>query len=137
MLLDLRGDVEEALGAQEVAGRSAGGCPGPAAAQRAEVRLGSAGREVEVARSALGVEAGRDRDRLDERRLAAAVLADEEGDARIEIERALLFERTDGRDGERVPMAVRVPLGADLDGAQERFVAGRHRAGSGSEDGEL
>jgi hypothetical protein len=63
--------------------------------QIAERRHGLlARREVEVRRPALGVETGRDRDPLDQRRLAAAVLPDDERDPRIERQ---IVEGADGR----------------------------------------
>src|SRR5438128_5290570 len=75
--------VEEALGPEEIAG--------PRTARAAyqtqvlmEDRVRWPGRDRHVPAAAFGVETGGDRDRLDQGRLAAAVLAREERHVRIE-----------------------------------------------------
>ena len=83
--LDLGGDVEIALSAQEEAVRR----PQPSAHRANELvqrRVRRARGEVEVARATLGVEAPGHRQRLDERRFARAVLTDEEGDLGMQLE---------------------------------------------------
>ncbi len=88
-----------------------------------EPRVRRARRELERLHpsAALGVQLARDGDRLDERRLAAAVVADEERDARVELERRV-DEAADRRDLERV---VGVVSRARRDAREVRIV---HRA---------
>lgn len=94
--LDFGGDVEKAFGAEEVAG--GGAARGLDQAQAApEAGFGAARRKVEVPRSAFGVEAGGDGEGFDQSGFAAAVLAEEKGDARIEVEG---LEMAESRDGE-------------------------------------
>ncbi len=94
VLLDFTGDVEEALGAEEVTRLGAAhAADEPKVA--VEFRLRAARSEVEVAAAALGVEAGGDGDGLDEGGLAAPVFADEERHLRVELER---LELVHGRD---------------------------------------
>jgi len=66
----------------------------------------------DIPAAALGVETGGDRDGLDQRRLAAAVLAGEERHVRVERE---LVQLPDRRDRERVDIEVahRVPFEDD------------------------
>src|SRR5207248_589553 len=85
-LIEVRRDIEEALGAQEIAVADATGAADQAqtAMQR---RLGRVGRgESSEFAAAFGVQLRGDGDRLDKRGLAAPVVADEEGDGRIERE---------------------------------------------------
>src|SRR5581483_6340181 len=86
-----------------------------------ERRLRAARGEVEVLRAALGVEARRDGDRLDERRLPAPVLADEERHLRVQRERPELADRGD-REGIRVPARDLARVERDLE--QEAALAG-------------
>ena len=96
--LDLAGEVEEGLGAQEeVRPRLARAAH--EAHDVAERRVGGARLEAEVAAAALRIEAAGDRDGLDQGRLAARVGAGQEGDVRIEVE---LGEARDRGNRERV-----------------------------------
>src|SRR4051812_18291981 len=79
--------VEVALGAKKEAVPGAAS-PAHQADTSVKCGLGRAGGETEVATAALGVESGGDGDRLDQRGLAASVLADEEGDLRMEFQLA-------------------------------------------------
>src|SRR5690349_16955405 len=65
-------------------------------------RLGLAGGEPEVGRTTLRVEPGGHRDRLDQRGLAGAVVADEERHARVELEPPERAQAGDDRQRERV-----------------------------------
>src|SRR5262245_43332121 len=71
---------------------------------RMELRMRCPRREPEIDASALGVEAPCGRDRVQQGRLAAAVLADDERDVPVKIEAA---ERAHRRDVERVHVATR------------------------------
>src|SRR5256885_1909658 len=83
--VDLSGDVEETLGAKEVAiARTTP--PTDETDVLVQLRLRAARVKVEVARAALGIESGGDRDRLDQRGLAGAVVAHEERDLRVQLQ---------------------------------------------------
>lgn len=112
--LDLGGDVEVALRAQEEAvARSAN--PAHRPHEFVQARLRTPRTEPEVLRAALRVEAREDRDRFDQRGLSRPVLADEERDLRIERE---LVEGPDRRNRERIRARVRDALADQPDGLQ-------------------
>ena len=114
-LVEVCRDVEEALGPEEVAGpRTA------RAAHQAQVLMqdgvGWPGRDRHVPAAAFGVESGRDRDRLDQGRLAAAVLAREERHVRVEPQ---LVELPDRGDREGIGPEVADPVALQDDRADE------------------
>ena len=69
-----------------------------------QVRLAVAGGEAQVVAAPLGVEAGGDGGRLDQRGLAASVLADEEGHTRCRL------KSIGGEGGNRERVSVLVPI---------------------------
>ena len=109
--LEIRRDIEEALRPQEIPGPWL-----PSAAHEPQVLVQHGVRRTRgqghVPAAALGVETGGDRDRLHQRRLAAAVLAREEGHLRVELQ---LVEVADRWDRERIGLEVldSVPLQDD------------------------
>src|SRR5690606_8102529 len=90
------------LGAQEEAGARLAGAPGEHEV-RAERGLAGGGGEAEVLAAALRVEPGRDGERLDDHRLAAAVVTDEERDPAGHGEPAAGGQPRDRRQVERIP----------------------------------
>lgn len=126
VVVDGRGDVEERLGTEEVPrarARTASDAQvfveiGNGAVDRAEIHLIAAPLRVEPLVC---------RDRLDQRRLSAAVAAHEERHGRSKVEFAQSFQ---GRKIEGMSMAIRHVGPVDL-GAQDERSAGRlagHRA---------
>ena len=109
--LDVGSDVEEALGSEEVAGpRTAGAADEPQVLVEHRVRRACGYGHVTAA--ALGVEARGYGDRLDQSRLAAAVVAGEQRHVRVELE---LVELPDRGNRERIDLEVvdLVPLQDD------------------------
>ncbi len=82
-----------------------------------------ASREPGIARTALDTEAARERERFEQRRLAAPVLADEKQDALPDVE---AIERGDRRNGERVLVPVRDPLAHECDPRERRRLSAVH-----------
>src|SRR5262249_47406925 len=76
-----------------------------------QLGLGPPRREREVLRAALRVEASRDRDRLDQRRLAGSVVADQECHFWIELDSAQMSDR---RYRERVLLERLDPMAPQL-----------------------
>lgn len=108
-LVEVGGDVIEALRPQEkaVARAARPFCNGEVFPQR---RVGIARRKAEVASAALGVEAAVDRDRLDERRLAGAVLPHEEGHLLLEFQPPEMPHHREGKDVALLPLRDRTQL---------------------------
>jgi hypothetical protein len=119
--VDERRDVEEALGAQEVAvARLAGREHG---LERAAEDGSRHGRQLagSLQLPALGREAHRLRDRLDERRLAAAVVAREQRHGRVAEPQPLHLR--DRRDVEREPVSPALRLAAQREDVRAAPVA--------------
>jgi len=110
--LDLGGDVEVRLGPEEEPVPRLHGAP-PEYHVLTEGRLRRAGGEPEVAATALRVEPGRHRDRLDQRGLPAAVLPHQERHPRCHGEPTGADQPRHGRQVERIPEWRTVQLHTD------------------------
>jgi hypothetical protein len=98
-----------------------------------QLGVGPTGLEVVVSAASLRVVAGGDGDRLDERGLPGAVLADEE--SHLHVERQLVQAPND-RKAERIDIEARVLVPEQPHGEQERIVrAGRGRSPGHSANG--
>ena len=111
---DLGRDVEEALGAEEEASARSGVPDEPERGVKRRFR--GARRELEIDRPALDVEAEGDRDRLQDRGLAASVLDDEVGDGR----KSEIVERLYRRKIERIRVGILDLLGHEPHAVEER-----------------
>jgi hypothetical protein len=93
-LLQRGPEVEDALGAEEEGVPRRQSRPVELdATMQSRVRLPCGEAELVRTAAALGIQPERDRERLEQRRLPAAVLADEEGDLRIELDPLDLAQR--------------------------------------------
>jgi hypothetical protein len=105
-LLDLGGDVVEAFGPQEEAAALTTRPP-YCACILSEFGLRRARTEPQRSRAAFRVQAECNRDRLDQRRLPAAVFSRYRSDARAQIKTARLLDRTNQREVEGISAFIR------------------------------